>query len=54
MPDISMCEGKNCLIKKACYRHTAKASNHQSFSDYFLNNKDGNTCEDFIDNKKHY
>jgi uncharacterized OB-fold protein len=23
MPDISMCEGKNCPIKENCYRHRA-------------------------------
>lgn len=23
MPDITMCEGKNCPTKHQCYRHTA-------------------------------
>lgn len=25
MPDITMCNGNNCLLRLNCYRHTAKA-----------------------------
>jgi hypothetical protein len=50
MPDISMCTGKECPKKQMCYRHTAKASDYQSF---FMNppiKKDG-TCDYFWDNE---
>jgi hypothetical protein len=26
MPDITMCEGKDCPLKESCYRYTAKPS----------------------------
>ena len=31
MPDITMCTGEECPKKQMCYRHTAKASDYQSF-----------------------
>jgi hypothetical protein len=31
MPDITMCHGGECPVKEKCYRHTAKASNYQSY-----------------------
>jgi len=34
MADITMCEGAGCSMKDECYRHTAKASDRQS---YFVN-----------------
>ena len=31
MPDITMCNGNNCPVKKKCYRYTAKPSEYQSY-----------------------
>ena len=32
MPDITKCEGNNCLLKVNCYRYTSKPSkHHQSY-----------------------
>lgn len=31
MADISMCQGKGCALKDVCYRHTANASQYQSY-----------------------
>lgn len=31
MPDISMCSGKSCPVKKKCYRYKAKPSEYQSY-----------------------
>ena len=31
MPDITMCSGVGCPWKERCYRHTAIASNWQSW-----------------------
>lgn len=45
MPDITMCPGDGCKIKKKCYRFMAKPSERQSFA-YF--NKGTEPCEDFI------
>lgn len=36
MPDITMCEGRNCKVKGQCYRHTAKPSQWQAMADYSL------------------
>ncbi len=30
-PDITMCLGRGCPIKKACYRYTAKRDQMQSY-----------------------
>lgn len=30
-PDITMCNGDNCPVKKKCYRYTAKPSEYQSY-----------------------
>jgi hypothetical protein len=49
MSDISMCSGKDCPLKKKCYRYTAPQSDYQSW----FNNppiKD-NECDYFWDNK---
>ena len=32
MSDITMCEGKGCMIRATCYRNRAKASNYQSWA----------------------
>jgi hypothetical protein len=49
MPDIAMCTGEQCPKKQMCYRHTAKASDYQS---YFMTPpiKDGQ-CDHYWDNK---
>jgi hypothetical protein len=50
MPDIAMCSGEGCPQKDKCHRHTAKASDYQSF---FMNPpmKEDESCEYFWDNK---
>ena len=35
MPDITMCEGKDCPLKETCYRYTAKPSEFRQ--SYFIN-----------------
>jgi hypothetical protein len=49
MPDIAMCTGEQCPKKQMCYRHTAKASDYQS---YFMTPpiKEDGTCEYYWDN----
>jgi hypothetical protein len=35
MPDISMCQNKECNMKESCYRYTAKPSEQwQSYSEF--------------------
>lgn len=48
MPDISMCPGDGCPKKQMCYRHTAKASDLQS---YFVTSpiKDDGECDHFME-----
>ena len=50
MPDITMCRGEECPKKQFCYRHTAKASDYQSF---FMVPplKEYDTCNYYWDNK---
>lgn len=50
MPDISMCSGEGCPQKNKCHRHTAKASDYQS---YFMTSpiKDDQTCDYYWDNE---
>ncbi|KKN58939.1 hypothetical protein LCGC14_0547420 [marine sediment metagenome] len=33
MPDITMCTGANCPLRKSCYRYMAKPSQRQSYFD---------------------
>ena len=49
--DIAMCSGNGCLLAEKCYRHTAKASDYQS---YFQNPPidDDGTCDYYWDNKQ--
>ena len=51
MPDITMCSGIGCPKKQSCYRHTAKASDYQSF---FMTPpiKDGE-CDHYWDNENY-
>lgn len=48
MPDITMCKGTDCPLKKHCYRHMAKPSQLQS---WFVTPpvKDDGTCDRFWD-----
>ena len=50
MPDISMCENKNCPLKEKCYRYTAKPSEHLQAYGYFKPNEEGK-CDYYWDNK---
>lgn len=55
MPDITMCNGRNCELKELCYRYTAKPSEFRQ--SYFLTPPikeiDGEkVCEYFWENEK--
>lgn len=57
MPDISMCEGKECPLKENCYRYKATPSEY--WQSYFTEEpfyKDGDIimCDHFLEiyNKK--
>jgi hypothetical protein len=45
MPDISMCEGKNCPIKEKCYRYRAFPDSWQWYMN-FRPNENG-SCDNF-------
>lgn len=49
MPDISMCDGKNCPVRDKCYRFTATPTpRRQTFATY--PRKPDGSCEAFWDN----
>ena len=49
MPDISMCDNKDCPSNKKCYRFTAIPSQgRQSYAD-FKPEKDKDKCEYFME-----
>ena len=42
MPDISMCQNKECKFKKECYRFTAKPSEFmQAYAEFNCKDKEG-------------
>jgi hypothetical protein len=46
MPDITMCEGKDCPLKEDCYRYTAIPNEYRQ--SYFMNppyNKEEGKCD---------
>lgn len=47
MPDLSMCQDHACPSAKKCYRHEAKQSGHQSYTDWGRKMED-ESCEAFI------
>ena len=49
MPDITMCEGKECPIKETCYRHTADPNPYRQsyFMEIPYNLKEGK-CDHFM------
>lgn len=43
MPDITMCDDKECPMREGCYRFTAKPSMRQA---YFVKSpREGNECK---------
>lgn len=47
MPDITMCDGKDCPLKENCYRHTAEPSKFaQSY--YATPPWDGEKCDRYV------
>lgn len=54
MPDITMCTGGACPVKKYCYRYTAKPKQVQSFMFPPFKYVDGNivSCKYMIDTRK--
>jgi hypothetical protein len=49
MADITMCNGKNCPLRKKCYRYTATPGNPQSY--FIVEPYNFNKCDQFVDNK---
>jgi hypothetical protein len=56
MPDITMCDSKECPKRKDCYRSTAKPSGRQSMADFYDQKKncgyfweENQDCEPFED-----
>jgi hypothetical protein len=48
MPDITMCEGKDCPLKEDCYRYTAKPNEYRQ--SYFVNppyNEEKKECDHY-------
>lgn len=54
MPDISKCANIDCPLKESCYRYKAKVTTIWQSYTLFEPNKDGKTCNHFIEikNKK--
>lgn len=48
MPDISMCESKDCTIKEECYRYKAIPNEFRQDYAEFKQDKDG-SCEYFME-----
>jgi hypothetical protein len=49
MPDITMCENKNCTLRKSCFRFTAIPTKvQQSYCNFVQDEYD--YCEYFMDN----
>jgi hypothetical protein len=46
MPDISMCKNEKCLLRKHCYRFTAKPNTYQCYAKF-----NENKCKYFIKNE---
>lgn len=44
MPDISMCNNKECSFRETCYRFKAKPSYYQSYSDFTEFEPEGDKC----------
>ena len=52
MPDISMCSGLYCELKKYCYRYTAKPEKYQSYMGFYEEKKEKEPCNYYVPNKK--
>ena len=53
MPDICMCPGEDCPIKKTCYRFTAKPSEY--WQSYFMTppySKETKSCNSYWPEKQ--
>jgi hypothetical protein len=60
MPDLTMCENKDCPLKETCYRYIAHPDIIQSYGE-FHPDSGSNTCEHYmqaeqitVNNKKVY
>jgi hypothetical protein len=45
MPDIRMCQTKDCPIKQSCHRFTVNISDHESYFAETPYDEDGEGCE---------
>jgi hypothetical protein len=53
MPDISMCQGKDCPLKETCYRFKAKPN--ELYQSYFIEppfDKKEKKCDYYWEDKK--
>lgn len=51
MPDIAMCQDKDCPKRLSCYRYTATPSQYQPYFAEKMVDKKGN-CEYYIETEK--
>jgi hypothetical protein len=52
MPDISMCTGEGCELRKWCYRYTAQPNGmYQSFMGFYADKNPNEPCDNFIPNR---
>ena len=47
MPDIAMCQNKECPLREKCYRFKAEPSDYQSYAE-FKPDENGE-CDNFIE-----
>lgn len=48
MPDITICQSKDCPIKQSCYRFTANPNRYQSYFMESPYDEDDERCEYYI------
>lgn len=54
MPDISMCQGRNCSIKEKCYRHRADPNPHRQSFASFKYDTSTESCDHFYKIESHH
>lgn len=51
-PDISMCNGGECPLKKSCYRFTTTPSDYQAYCDFSQDLKEEVECKYYWPNEE--
>ena len=52
MPDITMCNGKNCDLSLTCYRYTAKPNEYRQQSYFTESPIKDNNCDEYWETPK--